>query len=49
MHSTAFIELASTKRQLTTYKRQVDEYTARSREKEAVDPNKVFVDIEGYV
>lgn len=39
-------QLADTERQLASYKRQVDEYRAKSKRKEAVDMNKVFVNIE---
>lgn len=39
-------KLATSQQQLASYKRQVDDYTAKSKRKEPVDLNKVFVDIE---
>lgn len=37
--------LAGTERQLASYRRQVNEYSSKSKRKEAVDMNKVFVNI----
>lgn len=39
-------QLATTKRQLSAYKRQVDYWRAKSKRKEPVDPNKTFVNIK---
>ena len=39
-------KLATTERQLATYKRQVDDQRLKSKKKQPVDPNKVFIDIE---